>query len=90
MLPERRDWPHVLDQESEWLQTSPQEHQRSMHRLQNSKENLFLTSKSIFKLSVKCEGRMKTFSDFQSLRFTPSVPFVKKVLKYILHQYKKM
>lgn len=79
----------MLDQESEWLQTSPQEHQQSMHRLQNSKENLFLTSKSIFKLSVKCEGRMKTLSDIQSLRFTPSVPSVKKALKYVLYHRRR-
>lgn len=33
---------------------------------------------------------MKTFSDIQNLRFTFSVPFVKKLLKYVLHQHKQV
>lgn len=60
------------------------------HRPQRSNEKLFLTQRSILKLSMKCEDRMKTFSDIQNLRFTSSVPFVKKLLKYVLHQHKKV
>lgn len=33
---------------------------------------------------------MKTFSDIQNLGFTSSAPFVMKLLKYVLHQHKKV